>query len=61
MTRLTNFKTWSNFVLKAIALAMGVAVVVMQILHSATAETAITLLGIGLFCLALSWMQTTEP
>jgi hypothetical protein len=43
-----------NTVLKAVALAMGVAVVVLSILRVATVETSILLLGIGLFCLALT-------
>ena len=43
-----------DLVLKAVGLAMGVAVVVMSILGSADTNTLITLLGIGLFCLGLS-------
>ena len=49
-----------NTILKAIALGMGVAVVVLSILNVATAETSITLLGIGLFSLALVALQGTE-
>ena len=41
-------------VLKAIALAMGVAVVVLSILNTADPATLIMLLGIGLFAVALS-------
>lgn len=37
-------------VFKAVALAMGVAVVVLSCLGSLEAETAVTLLGIGLAC-----------
>jgi hypothetical protein len=40
-------------VLKAIAVAMPVAVVVLNVLKTATAETSVTLLAIGLFALAL--------
>jgi hypothetical protein len=43
-----------DLVLKAVGLAMGVAVVVMGILGAADTDTLITLLGIGLFCLGLS-------
>jgi len=43
-----------DLVLKAVGLAMGVAVVVMGILGSADTDTLITLLGIGLFCLGLA-------
>ena len=41
-------------VLKALALAMGVAVVVLGILDAATVATSITILGIGLLALALA-------
>ena len=43
-----------DLVLRAVGLAMGVAVVVMSILSTAETNTLITLLGIGLFCLGLS-------
>jgi hypothetical protein len=45
-----------NFVLvlKAVALAMGVAVIVLSILNAATLETTVSLLGFGLFALALA-------
>ena len=46
-----------NLVLKAIALAMAVASVVLSILGEATAETVIILLGIGLFALAVAALQ----
>lgn len=46
-----------SLVLKAVALAMGVAVVVLGILGTVTAETSILLLGIGLFSLALEALQ----
>ena len=42
-----------NLVLKAVALAMSVAVVVLGILGQVSAESSISLLGIGLFALAL--------
>ncbi len=41
-------------VLKAVALAMGVAVVVLNILGTADARTMFTLIGIGLFGLGLA-------
>jgi len=41
-------------ILKAIVLAMSVAVVVLSILGEATVETSIALLGIGLFAIALA-------
>ena len=42
-----------SLVLRAVALAMGVAVVVLNIMGAAEADTYVTLLGIGLFSLAL--------
>ena len=43
-----------NLVCKAVALAMGVAVVVLGALKGATVDTQVTMLGIGLFALALA-------
>jgi energy-converting hydrogenase Eha subunit A len=60
MTRPTNSKAWSNLIFKPIAIAMGIAVVVLQVLGSAPAQTSVTLLGIGLFSLALSSMQSNQ-
>jgi hypothetical protein len=42
-----------SFILRAVAMAMAVAAVVLSILGAAEAGTLITLLGIGLFTLAL--------
>jgi hypothetical protein len=42
-----------GLVLRAVALAMGVAVVVLAILGSASLETLATLLGLGLLAIAL--------
>ena len=41
-------------VLKAIAVAMSVAVVILNIMGSSTGDTSITLLGIGLLAIALA-------
>lgn len=49
-----------NLVLKAMALAMAVASVVLSILGTATAETVIMLLGIGLFALAVAALQQNK-
>ena len=43
-----------GIVLKGVALAMGVAVVVLSVLKAADSATLIMLLGIGLFAVALS-------
>ena len=42
-----------DLVFKAVGLAMAVAVVVLNILKTASVETSILLLGFGLFCLAI--------
>ena len=39
-----------SVILKAVTLAMGVAVVVLSCLGSLEAQTAVTLLGLGLAC-----------
>jgi len=44
-------------IFKAVALGMGVAVIVLNILGSLTVDTAVTLLGIGLTCLAIASLQ----
>jgi len=49
-----------SLILKGVALAMGVAVVVLSVLGSSSAETLTTLLGIGLFCVALWALQKGE-
>ena len=49
-----------SLALKGIALAMGVAVVVLNILGSMTADTAFSLLGIGLCALAIAALQKEE-
>ena len=46
-----------DFVLKAIALAMGIACVVLGILHAASIETTVTLLSIGFLALAFAEFQ----
>jgi hypothetical protein len=43
-----------DLVFKAVGLAMAVAVVVLNILKTASVETSILLLGIGLFGLAIA-------
>ena len=44
-------------VLKAVALAMGVVVIVLNILGNLEVDTAMTLLGLGLSALALVALQ----
>jgi hypothetical protein len=44
-------------ILSAVAIGMGVAVIVLNILGTLTANTAITLLSIGLTALAIESLQ----
>jgi hypothetical protein len=50
----TNAQEISQIVFKAVAMAMGVAVIVLNILGSAEPDTLFFLLGVGLFALGLS-------
>jgi hypothetical protein len=50
----------ATLALRAIALAMAVAVIVLNALGTATTGTLITLLGMGLFGLAITSLDTTE-
>ena len=50
----------ATLALRAIALAMAVAVIVLNALGAATTGTLITLLGMGLFGLAITSLDTTE-
>lgn len=47
-----------SLVLKAVALAMGVASIILGILGAADIDTQVTLLSIGLFALALEALQS---
>jgi len=49
-----------TLVLRAIALAMAVAVITLNALGAATTGTLITLLGMGLFGLAITSLDVTE-
>lgn len=50
-------KNLLDIIFKAVALGMGVAVVTLNTLGSLTVDSAVTLLGIGLTCLAIASMQ----
>ena len=43
-----------DIALKAVALAMGIAVVVLSVLDKVEMKSAISMLGIGLACLAIT-------
>ena len=49
-----------DLVLKAVAMGMAVASIVLGVLKGAAVETHITLLGIGLFALALAALQKAD-
>lgn len=50
-------KNLLDTIFKAVALGIGVVVIVLNILGSLTADTAATLLGIGLTALAIAGLQ----
>ena len=52
-----NSKSIISLILRGVAIAMGVAVVVLGIIGGATVESLVTLLGIGLFALAIWSLQ----
>ena len=52
-----SIKEIVSTVLKALTLAMGVAVVVLSCLDALEAKTAIILLGIGLACAGISTLE----
>ena len=47
-----------KFVFRAMALAMSVAAIVLGVLGTATPSALITLLAIGLFCLAITTLES---
>jgi len=50
-------KNLLDTIFNAVALGMGVAVIVLNTLGSLTVDTAVTLLGIGLTALAIARLQ----
>lgn len=49
-----NIKDLITLIITAIALAMGIAVIVLNILNEISTKDSLIMLGIGLFCLSLS-------
>ena len=49
----TKIKDLINLIFKAIALAMGIAVVVLNILNQIDIKSSIIMLGIGIVCIAI--------
>ncbi len=56
----TSVSSIVDLVLKAVALGMSVTSVVLGVLNTASVDVHITLLGIGLFTLALAALQNTD-
>jgi hypothetical protein len=54
---MSNYSKIVKLALKGVALAMGVASIVLGILKTASLETQVSLLGFGLFALALAALQ----
>ena len=50
-------KNLLDTIFNAVALGMGVAVITLNVLGSLSIDLAITLLGIGLTCLAISGLE----
>jgi hypothetical protein len=55
------YKNITKIALKGIALAMGVAVIVMSTLKTLDINTGVSMLGIGLAALALANLQDSIP
>ncbi len=53
-----NYRQIVSLACKGVALAMGVAVIVLNILGTLTVSSAIPLLGVGLAALALASLQS---
>ena len=49
-----------NLIMKAVALAMGVAVVVLSVLNKLSVESGMVLLGIGMTCTGISLFNSKE-
>ncbi len=56
-SRSKKVSTTISFILRAVALAMAVAAIVLGILGTADTDMLVTLLGIGLFTLALDGLD----
>jgi hypothetical protein len=55
-----NAQNIINLVLKAVAVGMSVASIVLGILNVADVNTQVTLLGIGLFTLSVATLSKTD-
>ena len=55
-----KIKDLINLILKAVALAMGIGVVVLNILEKIEVKSSIIMLGIGMFCIGLYLLDSNE-
>lgn len=56
----TKMKDLINLIFKAVALAMGIAVVVLNILNQIDVKSSIIMLGIGVACIAMYLLENKE-
>lgn len=56
----TKMKDLVNLIFKAVALAMGIAVVVLNILNQIDVKSSIIMLGIGVACIAMYLLENKE-
>ena len=56
----TQMKDLINLIFKAVALAMGIAVVVLNILNQIDIKSSIIMLGIGITCMAIYLLGNKE-
>ena len=57
---MSNIQSIINLVLKAVAVGMSVATIVLMALDAVTLETTVMLLTIGVFALAVASLSTTD-
>lgn len=55
-----KIKDLINSILKAVAIAMGIGVVVLNILEKIEVKSSIIMLGIGMFCIGLYLLDSNE-
>lgn len=55
-----KIKDLINLILKAITIAMGIGVVVLNILEKIETKSSIIMLGIGMFCIGLYLLDSNE-
>lgn len=55
-----KIKDLINLILKAVAIAMGIGVVVLNILDKIEVKSSIIMLGIGMFCIGLYLLDSNE-